>query len=264
MVKKAEVVSLPEKADHHDHSYHQLVFGLQGATEFDVAGAAQPVSLGQGCVLPCSTDHAFWGMGDNQIVVINLPIQAEDPSLQKRIDLLFKQSKFINCSSELQILISALSREMQQSPNDPFLQSACSHTIVCALQRHLEQQHPYPARFYGRINMSLIDSYIDLHIDRKILVSELAGLVFLSCSQFFDRFREQTGKTPQQYVLNRRFDAALKALTETREPLAQIASRFGFANQSALTRAFSQHLNISPARYRKQFSLVSENTPKTP
>ena len=253
MVKQAEVISLPESAEHHDHNYHQLVFGLEGATEFDIAGHTKPVGSGIGCLLPCATDHAFRGVGDNSIVVLNLAPINPDQLLQPRIDALFNQSRFIHCSSDLQVLIAALSREMQKNPDDALLQSACSNAIVCALQRHLDQQLAgyHRVRLPGKINMDVIDNYITLHIERKIRVSELAGLVFLSSSQFFDRFRLQTGMTPQQYILNKRLKGAQDALTMTDDPLIEIAGRFGFTNQSALTRAFTQHLNISPARYRK-------------
>ncbi|MFN3882298.1 MAG: helix-turn-helix domain-containing protein [Nitrincola lacisaponensis] len=253
MVKQAEVISLPQSAEHHDHHHHQLVFGLEGATEFDIAGHTRPVSTGMGCLLPCETDHAFWGVGDNSIVVVNLAPVHADHQLQPRIDALFNQSRFIHCSSDLQVLIAALSREMQKNPDDALLQSACSNAIVCALQRHLEQQLAgyHRVRLPGKINMDVINNYIDLHIDRKIRVTELAGLVFLSSSQFFDRFRQQTGMTPQHYILNKRLKGAQEALETSDEPLILIASRFGFSNQSALTRAFTQYLNISPARYRK-------------
>ncbi len=254
MVKQAEVISLPENAEHHDHDYHQLVFGLDGNTEFNIAGDAQPLTTGRGCLLPCATDHAFWGMGKNHIVVINLPTFSNDQHQQRRIEQLFRQSQYISCSSDLQILITALSREMRYNPNDKLLQTACSNTVICALQRHMEMldRQPLP-RWQGGINMDMIDNYIDLNIERRINVAELAGLVYLSSSQFYERFRMQAGTTPQQYVLKRRLDGVLQALKQGHESLAQIASRFGFSNQSALTRAFTAYFNISPARYRKDW-----------
>lgn len=260
MVKQAEIISLPDSADHHDHHHHQLVFGLEGATAFDIAGHTRPVGTGIGCLLPCETDHAFWGMGDNSIIVVNLEPLHSDSQLQPRIDCLFEQSRFIHCSSDLQVLIAALSREMQKNPDDSILQSACSNAIICALQRHLEQQLSgyHRVRSPSKINMDVIDNYIDLHIDRKIRVNELAGLVFLSSSQFFDRFRQQTGLTPQHYILNKRLKGAQEALQQTDAPLIDIAGRFGFTNQSALTRAFTQYLNISPARYRKASKLATD------
>ncbi|MCD8513725.1 MAG: AraC family transcriptional regulator [Nitrincola sp.] len=141
----------------------------------------------------------------------------------------------------------------KKNPEDSILQSACSNAIICALQRHLEEQITSlnKVRTPGKINMDVIDNYIDLHIDRKIRVSELAGLVFLSSSQFFDRFRQQNGLTPQHYILNKRLKGAQEALQNTDTPLVDIAARFGFTNQSAFTRAFTQYLNISPARFRR-------------
>ncbi|MBR9885880.1 MAG: helix-turn-helix transcriptional regulator, partial [Oceanospirillales bacterium] len=127
---------------------------------------------------------------------------------------------------------------------------ACASTLVCALQRQLEHQRSTP-RHMGRLNMDLIDAYIAAHMERRITVSELAGNACLSDSQFFALFRDQTGLTPQQYVTERRLHAAATALTHSDMSISELAVRFGFANQSNLTRAFTRRFGTSPARYRR-------------
>ncbi|MBV1787419.1 AraC family transcriptional regulator [Marinobacterium sp. D7] len=250
MRKETSVISLPDRADQHDHGYHQLVFGLEGDTEFDLAGYCRPVNFGWGCLLPSATGHAFHGLGDNRIVVVNLPTEGDDRQLQQRIEQLFRRPDYFNCAPQMQLLLNALSREMQQNPSDTLLQDACASTLVCALQRQLEHQRSTPRRL-GQLNMELIDTYIDLHIDRRIGVAELAGSACLSESQFFALFRDQTGQTPQQYVMERRLQSVAAALANTDCGISELAARFGFASQSNLTRAFSRRFDTSPLRYRR-------------
>jgi AraC-like DNA-binding protein len=252
MRKEASVISLPDRADQHDHGYHQLVFGLEGDTEFDLAGYCRPVHAGWGCLLPSATGHAFHGLGDNRIVVVNLPTQGDDRQLQQRVERLFDRADYFNCAPQMQMLVQTLGREMQHNPGDELLQDACASTLVCALQRQFEQQTRQP-RSHGRLNLDLINSYIDLHIGRRIGVSELAGAVCLSDSQFHALFRDQTGLTPQQYVLERRLHAVARALLHCDQPIADLAVRYGFATQSALTRAFSRRFDMPPARYRRLY-----------
>lgn len=250
MRKQTAVITLPNRADQHDHRYHQLVFGLEGDTEFDLAGQCRPVTAGWGCLLPSSTGHAFYGLGDNRIVIVNLPEQSDDREQQQRIEQLFDRPDYFSCRPDLQMLLRALSREMQFNPGDQLLQDACGSTLVCALQRQLETSARQP-RLQGKLNLQLLDDYIDLHINRRISVAELAGTLCLSASQFFQRFRDQTGQTPQQYVLERRLQLLAQALAHSDTPLAELAELFGFGSQSSLTRHFTRRFGTPPARYRR-------------
>ena len=249
--KEASVISLPEQADQHDHGYHQLVFGLEGDTEFDLAGYSRPIHAGWGCLLPSSTGHSFYGLGDNRIVVVNLPVKSDDLPLQQRIEQLFRRADYFNCSPQMQRLVQTLGQEMRRHPRDEMLQDACAGTLICSLQHQLEQQLQQPRR-RGQLNLDLLNSYIDLHMERRISVAELAGTLCLSASQFHALFRDQTGQTPHQYVLERRLSALAQALVHSDQPIAELASRYGFASQSALTRAFSLRFGMPPARYRRQ------------
>jgi AraC-like DNA-binding protein len=250
MRKETSVISLPDRADQHDHGYHQLVFGLEGDTEFDLSGYCRPITAGWGCLMPSATGHAFHGLGDNRIVVVNLPVTEEDRELQSRIEALFSRAEYFNCTPHMQMLVKTLSQEMAQSPGDTLLQDACAGTLVCALQRQFDQQNRQ-ARRNGQLNLDYVDSYIDLHMERRISVSELAGSACLSESQFYFLFREQTGRTPQQYILERRLTSVAQALVQTDLPIAELSARFGFAGQSALTRAFTRRYGLPPARYRR-------------
>ncbi|WP_432698666.1 helix-turn-helix domain-containing protein [Marinobacterium sp. YM272] len=249
MRKETSVISLPDRADQHDHGYHQMVFGLEGDTEFDLAGYCRPVHFGWGCLMPSATGHAFHGLGENRIVVVNLPTASDDPQLQERVESLFIRADYFTCTPQMQMLVQALSHEMQQNPGDTLLQEACASTLTCALQRQQQHRRQSPRRF-GQINMELLDAYIDAHIQRRINVSELAGHACLSDSQFYNLFRDQTGQTPQRYVMERRLQAVACALTRSDQPISDLASAFGFASQSALTRAFTRRFELPPARYR--------------
>ncbi|MBA4503344.1 helix-turn-helix domain-containing protein [Marinobacterium marinum] len=263
MTHSTKVLTLPPSADQHDHQHHQLVFGLEGETAFELVGRSREVRIGHGCLVPCATDHVFSGLGDNRILVLDLPTESTDRLQQERINRLFQHPSYFHCPPELQLLLRSLSREIQHNPEDRLLQEACCNTLICALQRQLD--HSLPARVRGKLNMELLDDYIDTHMDRRMPVDELAGLFCLSSSQFFARFREQSGLTPSQYVHERRLQAVRDALIHAPDSIAQLASRFGFCNQSALTRAFSQRFDLSPAQFRRQWSQhPSEDCAKQP
>lgn len=248
MVTSAEIMSLPGNAHTHDHEYHQLVLGMYGDTDFNIAGLGQNVTAGAGCLVPSTTDHVFAGLGSNQIMVVNLPwnLHYSDQEYEL-INRLFDRASYFNMSSQLQVLAGALGRELQQHPGDSLLARACGNTLLCALQHQLEMP---VQRISGQLDMDLIDDYIRLHLHRKITVGQLAGLACLSQSQFHERFKQQNGVTPHQYLLEQRLNRARHYLSQGR-PLAQISERCGFSSQSALTNAFKKRFGTPPARYRR-------------
>ncbi|QEQ95544.1 helix-turn-helix transcriptional regulator [Neptunomonas concharum] len=249
MVTTTELLTLPDTANHHDHEYHQLVFGLEGNTEFDIQGRGAHVSLGQGCLVPSSTDHAFCGVGDNQIVVINIPTEnIAPPPLKTEIARLFEQATYFTLDSQRQVLLQAISREIRQTPaNSPLLQ-ACGHTLLLSMQNHMNLAPK--RRYLGAIDQAAIDQYIQLNLHRRLSVQELAGVTFMSPSHFHARFKEITNLTPHQYVLQKRLSEARNKLAQG-WTILQTAEHCGFSSQSAFTHAFRNHFGITPSRCRK-------------
>ncbi|MFC6670208.1 AraC family transcriptional regulator [Marinobacterium aestuariivivens] len=256
MVKTADILTLPDSAHTHDHNYHQLVLGLEGDTAFELEGLGQRVGPGTGCLVPSSTAHAFCGIGRNSILVVNLAMKpAGNREERERINRLFDQASYFDMSSHLQVLASAVSREIRQFPDDPMLAQACSNMLLCTLGNHLSLKQP--CRKPGMIDLELIDDFIRVNLQRKISVAHLASLACLSSSQFHELFKRQTGMTPHQHLLEKRLSAA-HDLLEQGHPVARVIELCGFANQSAFTHAFRRRFGITPARYRQQAALTCD------
>jgi AraC-like DNA-binding protein len=85
--------------------------------------------------------------------------------------------------------------------------------------------------------------------DQSISLAELAGLAGLSRFQFLRAFARQIGTTPHAYLVQKRVSIARQLLATGVMP-AEAAAHAGFADQSHMTRAFVQHVGVTPARYR--------------
>ncbi len=250
-VKPFEVMALPAEMAQHQHDYNQIVIGLNGQTEFDIGGSGNLVGPGQGCLVSSELSHAFGGLGSNRILVLNLsPTQPSVlPVHQERMLDLFEQPRYFQLHPQAQQLVSVLSREMSDNPDDDLMGQACAHTLMCALHRHMAL--PSGKLQTNRLNLDVIDSYIEQNMGRKITVAQLAGCAFLGESQFHALFKEQTGMSPYQYLLEKRLNEACKMLAHSHHSLSYIAQCCGFSSQSLFTQVFSSRLDISPARYRK-------------
>lgn len=73
----------------------------------------------------------------------------------------------------------------------------------------------------------------------------------VSVSRLHGLFREELDTSPVAWVLQARLALACRLLAGTDRPIADIALRAGFSDQTALTRALRRSLDITPAAYRR-------------
>lgn len=96
-----------------------------------------------------------------------------------------------------------------------------------------------------------ITEFVQAHLTDDLSLEELARQVGFSPYHFARLFREATGKSPHQFVLQQRLERAEQLLKKTEMSLTQIALDSGFANQSHLTQAFKRRLGVTPGAYRQ-------------
>ncbi|WP_433444752.1 GlxA family transcriptional regulator [Nonomuraea sp. CA-141351] len=95
----------------------------------------------------------------------------------------------------------------------------------------------------------VIDHVIS-HLDGDLSVAGLAALAGVSERHLSRLFVEYVGRTPSRLVRDARLEAASLLLTATREPVAAIARRCGFASAESLRQAFVAWAGVSPSRFR--------------
>jgi len=68
----------------------------------------------------------------------------------------------------------------------------------------------------------------------------------MSVYHFIRLFRESTGKSPYQYVIDARVRKAKELLATRKSTIAEVAYEVGFVDQSHLTRHFKRAFGITP------------------
>jgi transcriptional regulator GlxA family with amidase domain len=96
------------------------------------------------------------------------------------------------------------------------------------------------------------------NLDRQVSVSELATLAAMSPRTFARRFVQETGTTPQRWLIGQRILLAEQLLEETDETVDVIAERAGFGNATALRHHFRTWRATTPNAYRRLFQGVAE------
>jgi len=89
------------------------------------------------------------------------------------------------------------------------------------------------------------------NLRRKLSVQVLADRVAMSVRNFERVFTRELGRTPSQYILQARVEAARHQIERTDHGLKQIAAACGFASADAMRRSFARLVGITPSQYRQ-------------
>ena len=93
--------------------------------------------------------------------------------------------------------------------------------------------------------------YIDHHYKEDLSRTTLADMVYLSADHLARIFKKETGETLVKYITDKRIHAAKELLSDTKTPIAQVASEVGYDNYSYFTKIFKEKTGFSPGDYRK-------------
>lgn len=95
-------------------------------------------------------------------------------------------------------------------------------------------------------------SYMDNNYAHKITLSQLANEADYNPQYFCHFFRDITGTTPINYLLELRLDKARELICTTNESIQNIAAACGFDNMSYFIRVFKKTTGLTPTQYRRQ------------
>lgn len=100
--------------------------------------------------------------------------------------------------------------------------------------------------------------YISEHFTEDIPVRRIATVAGMSESHFIRVFRQETGYTPHEYIINRRMASARYLLKYSSLPIKKICFNTGFSCESVFCNAFKKQHQMTPQQYRESSSKKQE------
>jgi AraC family transcriptional regulator len=173
-------------------------------------------------------------------------------SRQPRVEL---QERYGLQDQIMRHLMEVLLYEKRQGfQSGPFFLDGIAVALASHLVRHYSADTPVIANSVGGMAPSILRRCIALmeaRLEGDLGLAELASEAGLSTSHFIRSFRESTGKTPYQFLLDRRVQRAQTLMRDPRASLAEVAGSTGFANQHHLARVFRRITGTTPSTYRR-------------
>jgi len=207
-------------------------------------------------IYPAFVPHVVNWNGEIEFIEIDLDPQTLSRFVDESIDVSYCQ--IIPQSAIADPLIysigMALKAELESDRLGDRLYAESAVTMLAAhiLRHYSTQTYALPKISGGlsRIKLSQIIDYINTHLERNLSLVELAHVVQMSPHYFARLFKQSTGFSPHQYLLNYRIQTAKKLLLKPDLTLAEIALQVGFHDQSRFTSVFRKHTGVTPRKYR--------------
>lgn len=98
-----------------------------------------------------------------------------------------------------------------------------------------------------------VQAYIEDHMGEMISLDQLAGQVHMSKYHFLRKFKELTGVTVHEHIMNQKLSRACELLLSG-AGITKAYQSTGFTEYSSFLRNFKRAFGISPGQYAKQNS----------
>lgn len=99
----------------------------------------------------------------------------------------------------------------------------------------------------------LIKEFISNHYqDETLSIKDISEHVFLSSSYICTLFKNETGKTLNQYLTEFRIGKAKNLLADPRYKITDISARVGYSDGNYFGKTFKKLVGMSPSEYREQ------------
>ncbi|WP_373888749.1 helix-turn-helix domain-containing protein [Massilia sp. ZL223] len=220
------------------HSFAQIVLPVAGEVDLEIEGRGRTLDLLHAAVVAPGAWHTQWGEAGNQSFILDLGPELLHRGPWQR--LLERPFTPIGAAARKLVEFMSLARSDAAAPAQ-LLQG-----WTPLLLDTLSQETPQP-----RSRLAALMARIEAAPGQPWTLDAMARACSLSASRVHALFRQETGMSPHDWLLQRRLERACTLLVATRRSIADIALETGFSDQSVLTRAMRTAMDTTPAAYRK-------------
>lgn len=104
----------------------------------------------------------------------------------------------------------------------------------------------------GKSRLEPAIKYIEENLDSPIKIADLIKVLNLSKEHIIRLFKDEIGKTPAEYITDRKIKKAMSMLVETTVSLTEISESLGFSNPSHFSKVFKERIKMTPTKYRNR------------
>ena len=250
----------PTEIPEHEHLELCLHLQLQGdsGVEWWSEGRnrVEKTTAGSLILLPAGTRDRLRWQGDSERIVVSIA-----PAMLKALGeemgtatLSAFRAHWRLRSSGLRHLISDMGREaMEGWPRGGLYADLLAVSLSKQLLSHYAENPVAMRALAGgltRPKLRLAMDYFHENMGEDLRLAHVAETLGLSPFHFARTFRESTGRTPYQYLLDQRVEHAKMRLRNSAWSVQEIGAQVGFKSDVNFVRAFRQRVGVAPGAWR--------------
>lgn len=140
--------------------------------------------------------------------------------------------------------------------DEEIVETVRKYAVKVEQERRALENDGGPASGKDRDNQDTIEfikTYIHQHIDSDLSLNTLAQLVYLNPTYFSRLFKNATGVTLTEYLLQVRIETAKKLLLKPGKKIQDVTSAVGIDSPTYFARIFKKATGYTPQEYRSHF-----------
>ncbi len=251
------------------HQSIELIYVLSGSVHAQCRNMQYNLHEDDLIVINMFDVHALSG---NQCEVLSLKIDISslDPEIsrfsQKRFDcnssVESDKTKFIPLKRLLALIVKS---NINPEDNIELLNKSYIYELLYILTTNFNVKDTTNLNDLNKNSerMKNILSYISENYRNKISLNNLADIFYLSKPYISKIFKEFTGDSFSEYLMEVRLSHAIKDLSNPNFTIDYIAEKNGFSNVRSFVSAFKNKYNCLPSKYRKTIDIYDSNERKS-
>lgn len=146
--------------------------------------------------------------------------------------------------------------------NERILQGRFIRTMTLPIIEHLQSRYGSAPLLDRKIiiqgglsneSLFLIQEHLKNNLTKSVSVSDLARIAKCSESHFHRAFKESTGRSPHQYLLDLKIETAKEQLMRSSASISDIGKSVGYKQAGQFSAAFNKRVGLTPSEFRKSF-----------
>ena len=258
----------PEKL-FHDHNFSELVLVISGEAEHLTEGKKCVLKRGDILSLHPGTVHAYDKCSNLRIVNVlydcsSLAIPVLDAAHISSFHRLFPLKNIIPAEEQNAPVTNLTEEQFEEIMGDVmrlrsvldgkrpgclFLGLAIFMQIIAKISMWAET---VPQEHYVAIQVEKAIAYMTQNCDGKVSFEQLLKKSNMSRRNFYRHFKNYTGVSPVEYLVQLRIRRAMELLRDTDTTISEISQLCGFADSNYMCRIFRKRYELSPGEFRKK------------
>lgn len=160
-------------------------------------------------------------------------------------------------SVEKMIVLMKQLQDCVREYNEPTLNNYMTTTILCELSNQVSAQSKERnyrnLRKQDQLYNDIVD-YIKLSRSEPLKVSQVANHFNYNEKYLSQLFRQKSGITLKQYMLEQKMELAKFLLTDTNQNINEIAAQLGYTDSHNFMKSFKKIVGLTPTEFRNAYA----------